>query len=321
MGPDASLIARFEGDLDALSPPGERIGVAVSGGPDSLALLVLAAAARPGRIEAATVDHRLRAESRAEAEAVARACAGLGVPHAVLEVEWEEKPTAAIQERARDARYALLATWLGERGLDALATGHHADDQAETLAMRLNRGSGVRGLAAMRPRAFVPGSVLPLVRPLLGWRRRELAEVCAAAGLEPVADESNSDERFERVRIRQALAGAAWLDAAALARSAGHLAAADEALEWAADAEWERAVTVGQDGIRYRAGAPHEIVRRVVARAVAALASEGRGQPFGGSELDRLIAALAAGRTATLKGVMCSGGTEWRFTRAPRRAG
>ena len=321
MGPDASLIARFEGDLDALSPPGERIGVAVSGGPDSLALLVLAAAARPGRIEAATVDHRLRAQSRAEAEAVGRACAGLGVPHAILDVEWEEKPTAAIQERARDARYALLATWLGERGLDALATGHHADDQAETLAMRLNRGSGVRGLAAMRPRAVVPGSVLPLLRPLLGWRRRELAEVCAAAGLEPVADESNSDERFERVRIRQALAGAEWLDAAALARSAGHLAAADEALEWAADAEWERAVTVGEDDIRYRAGAPHEIVRRIVVRALAALASEGRDQPFGGSELDRLIAALEAGRTATLKGVMCSGGTEWRFTRAPRRAG
>lgn len=321
MGPDASLIARFRRDLDALSPPGERIGVAVSGGADSLALLLLAAAARPGRIEAATVDHGLRAESRAEAEAVGRVCDRLGVHHAILAVEWGEKPTVAIQERSRDARYGLLADWLGERGLAALATGHHADDQAETLAMRLNRGSGVRGLAAMRPRAIVPGGALPLLRPLLGWRRRELEKVCASAGLIPAADASNADERFERARIRRALAGTEWLDAAALARSAAHLAAADEALDWAAQAEWQRAATEHEHEIAYRAaGAPHEIVRRNVARAVTALASEGRDQPFGGGELDRLIAALEAGGKATLRGVLCAGGSEWRFTRAPRRS-
>src|SRR3954452_12256106 len=144
MVPGPALIDRFRGDLDALIAPGERLGVAVSGGPDSLALLLLAAAARPGAIEAATVDHALRPESRGEAEMVAQICGRLGVPHAILTVEWAEPPASAILERARAARYQLLAVWANERKLGAVVTGHHADDQAETLLMRLNRGAGVR---------------------------------------------------------------------------------------------------------------------------------------------------------------------------------
>ncbi|MFL6780767.1 MAG: tRNA lysidine(34) synthetase TilS, partial [Sphingomicrobium sp.] len=155
---DPLLFDRFRADLAQLSKPGERLGIAVSGGPDSLALLVLAAAVRPGEIESATVDHRLRAESRAEAEMAATACATVGVPHAILTADWPEPPVSAIQERAREMRYRLLADWLDARGLSALVTAHHADDQAETIVMRLNRGSGVRGLAGMRPKARVPGS-------------------------------------------------------------------------------------------------------------------------------------------------------------------
>src|SRR5262245_46562227 len=136
-----ALLERFRADLDSLSAPSERIGIAVSGGPDSLALLLLAAAARPGLVEAATVDHGLRPESRAEAEMVARTCAELRVPHEILVADWAETPSSAIQERAREARYSLLAGWLVEQKLKALATAHHADDQAETILMRLNRGS------------------------------------------------------------------------------------------------------------------------------------------------------------------------------------
>src|SRR5215207_1808786 len=150
---DPVFLDRFRADLDALSARGERIGIAVSGGADSLALLLLAAAARPGAVEAATVDHALRRGSREEAEMVANVCAGLGVDHAVLTADWPEPPTSAIQERARDMRYRLLVAWLAERGLSALAAAHHADDQAETLVMRLNRGAGIRGLAAMRAAA------------------------------------------------------------------------------------------------------------------------------------------------------------------------
>jgi tRNA(Ile)-lysidine synthase len=320
MVPDPALIIRFRRDFDALSGSDERIGIAVSGGPDSLALLLLAAASRPDGIEAASVDHGLRPESRSEAEMVARICEQIGVPHAILSADWDEKPATAIQERAREARYRLLGGWLSERELTGLATAHHLDDQAETLMMRLNRGSGVRGLAGMRPLARVPGSQFPLLRPLLGWRRSELEAICESAGLEPAADPSTLDERYERVRVRRALSESDWLDLQAVARSAANLSSADQALEWAAQREWDRAVTAGDGEIVYDSpNAPQEILRRLAARAVSALAREGSGELLRGRELDGLIAALQAGKTATLRGVLCRGGREWRFTRAPAR--
>jgi tRNA(Ile)-lysidine synthase len=320
MVPEPALVERFRKNLDALIGPEARIGVAVSGGPDSLALLLLAAAARPGLIEAATVDHRLRPESGAEAEMVARLCARLGVPHSTLGAEWAGKPASAIQERARDERYRLLGAWLTERSLGALATAHHADDQAETMVMRLNRGAGVRGLAAMRPAARLPGSDLPLLRPLLAWRRAELEQVCSEAGIEPADDPSNRDMRYERVRVRRDISAVGWLDPEAVARSAAFLAGADEALDWAADREWDRAVIEEDGRIVYRpSGAPDEIVRRIVALAIAILGHEGGEQPLRGRELDNLLQDLATGRTATLRGVKCSGGAEWHFIPARQR--
>lgn len=316
---DSALVDRFRADLEPLVSPGGRIGVAVSGGADSLGLLLLAAAARPGQVEAATIDHALRPEARSEAEMVGRVCAQRGIPHTILTARWAETPETAIQERARHQRYLLLGYWAEERALEAIATGHHADDQAETVLMRLSRGAGVRGLAGMRPRSSAPGSHVRLVRPLLGWRRAELEEVCAGAGVDFIADPSNDDERFERVRMRKALNGAEWLDAAAVAQSAAHLADADVALEWAAKNEWRHAVHERRDMIAYRPGdAPAEIVRRIVTRAVRRLASEGDGE-LRGRELDGLLALLAEGGQSTLRGVRCSGGAEWRFSAAPPR--
>lgn len=316
---DPATVTRFAADLDRIAPPDSKLGLAVSGGPDSLALLLLAAAARPGAIEAATVDHALRPESRKEAEMVAGLCDRLSVPHAILTAEWKEKPETAIQDRARIERYRLLGRWLGERDLSALVTAHHRDDQAETLLMRLNRGSGVRGLAGMRLSSPLPGGKARLLRPLLAWRRSELEETCKSGGLEPVDDPSNADEQFERVRVRRGLAGADWLDPEGIARSAAHLAAADVALHWAVDKEWEAQVSRSQREIVYRPAAPVEIRRRIVRRSVAALASEGRANPLRGRELDQLFAVLAGGGKATLRGVLCSGGEEWRFSPAPRR--
>jgi tRNA(Ile)-lysidine synthase len=310
--------ARFATVLDQLVLEGQRIGVAVSGGPDSLALLLLAAAARPGEIEAATVDHALRPESAAEAKMVADLCANLGIPHSTLVAKWEQKPDSAIQARARAERYRLLSKWASERGLAALVTAHHLDDQAETLMMRLNRGAGVRGLASMRPRRPLT-TKLKLVRPLLSWTHEELEAVCHDAGIEPVRDPSNEDEGFERVRMRKSLAGSDWLDSKALAKSAAHLAAADAALRWAANMEWNRGVTTDGSALLYAPAAPPEIRRRIAARAVRILASEGKGQPLRGRELDQLMRVLRSGRKATLRGVLCSGGDRWRFTRAPKR--
>lgn len=316
---DSPFLDRFAADLDALVAPNVRLGVAVSGGPDSLALLLLAARARPGRIDAATIDHRLREDSRGEAEMVARLCAELGVPHAILTARWEDLPETAIQERARKERYRLLAYWAEERGLGALATAHHAEDQAETVLMRLARGAGVKGLAAMRRRSVTPGAHVRLARPLLGWRQAELEQVCADAGVAPVRDPSNADERYERVRVRGTLSEAGWLDPAAIAHAAANLAEADDALEWAARMEWDRRVQERHGLIHYRPdGAPSEILRRIVSRALRRLATEG-DRDLRGAEMDRLLTTLGEGNTATLRGVLCRGGGEWRFSRAPGR--
>jgi tRNA(Ile)-lysidine synthase len=204
--------------------------------------------------------------------------------------------------------------------LPAIATGHHADDQAETLLMRLARGSGLRGLAAMRPAAPLPGAGdVALLRPLLGWRRDELHAIVEAAGIAACDDPSNADERHERVRVRRYLADSPWLDPLALAASAAHLAAADEAVEFSVDTAW---VGVRRDGDALwfePRNAPPEIRRRIVARAIAALASEGDGERLRGGELDQLLAQVESGRSATLRGVLVQGGREWRFARAPAR--
>lgn len=317
--PDRALVERFQGDLGALIAPDSRIGLAVSGGPDSLALLLLAAQARPGRIEAATVDHGLRPQAADEAAMVAQLCAGGGIPHACLEAEWERPPDSAVQERARAERYRLLARWIEERGLDALVTAHHLDDQAETLLMRLNRGSGVRGLAAMRSKAVAPGSAIPLLRPLLSWRRSELEFICECAGVVPADDPGNRDDRFERVRIRRLIATADALDTEGIARSALNLASADEAIEWATAREWTECVTSADQLLSYRPSAPPEVARRIVSRCVESLASEGDGSPLRGRELDGLMQTLVAGGTSTLRGVLCRGGADWSFHQAPRR--
>ena len=320
MVPEQALIDRFAADIDALIDKGARIGIAVSGGPDSLALLLLAAAARPGNLEAATVDHALRAESRSEAEMVAQLCERLGVPHTSLRVVWDVPPSSAIQEQARELRYGALGRWAHEGRLDAIVTAHHADDQAETLLMRLNRGSGVRGLSSMRPLSVVPGSDILLLRPLLTWRRSELEGACSQAGVEPVSDPTNDDNQFERVRVRKAIAAADWLNPEALARSAANLASADDAIEWSADVEWHRAVAESSSELRYLpTNAPEEIVRRIVARAVAVLATEGDAGKLRGNELDRLLETLKSGGTATLRGVRCCGGESWTFVPAPNR--
>ena len=218
------------------------------------------------------------------------------------------------------ARYGLLADWLRTAGLDALLTAHQTEDQAETFLMRLARGAGVKGLSAMRKVARVPGGDVPLVRPLLRWRRAELEAICAVAGVDPARDPGNDDERFERIRVRRALGQAPWLDPDAIVSSAAHLQAADAALHWATTQVWSTAVTVDDGSILFRPdGIPREIKRRVAARAIAALASEGEGSDLRGGELDRLLAALRSGRPATLRGVLCSGGEEWRFVPAPNR--
>lgn len=306
----AAALARFSADLAAIWPEPGRLGLAVSGGPDSLALLALAhAVLGPARIAAASVDHGLRAAAAGEAAGVAALCANLGVAHATITLTLA--PGAGAMERARAARYAALGQWCQRAGLAALVTAHHADDQAETMLMRLNRGAGLRGLAAMRPRARVPGGDLPLLRPLLGWRRAALVALVADVGWSAVDDPTNRDTRYERARVRAGLATAGWIDVAGLAQSAAHCAEADAALEWAA-----ATVAIDRDaaGLSFDPVLPRAVALRVLERVVADFGAA----PPRGSDLARWHDRLASGAVATLAGVRGDGrGARWRFRASP----
>ncbi|MCB2079900.1 MAG: tRNA lysidine(34) synthetase TilS [Novosphingobium sp.] len=315
--PAAQAVERFAHGLTALWPAfgkddGKCLALAVSGGPDSTALLLLAAAAFPGRIEVATVDHRLRPESAGEAADVARLCVVLGVPHRTIEVEVGE---GNVQAQARHARYDALAQWMHERGLPALATAHHADDQAETLLLRLNRASGVAGLAGARERGVVPGTDLALLRPLLGWRRSELVTIVDLAGVPAAQDPSNLDDKYDRARLRKSLAVADWLDVPSIAASAAHLADADAALDWAAQREWHERVVKDGPGLTYRPAAPKAIALRVLMRIV----SELDGQEPRGGGVARVFDALVRGETVSIGNLVARPALEgWTFRSSPR---
>ena len=314
---EKAALERFAADLDALVPAEAPIGIAVSGGPDSLALLLLARAARPGRIEAATVDHGLRAGSASEAAMVADLCAELGVPHRTLPADWTEPPVANVQAASRAMRYRLLNEWAIERGLAGVATAHHADDQAETLLMRLLRGSGASGLGGARKRRALSEHVL-LIRPLLGWHKAELESIARSAGLSPVDDPSNRDPKHDRSRIRRLLELNDWIDPARLAASSSALRDADEAIDWAlAPLIGSHIRREGDALIVDPADLPRELRRRLLLAAFAELAVPSPRGP----DLMRSIEALEAGQTVSLSGLKLQGGERWRLTLAPPRRG
>lgn len=260
------------------------------------------------------MDHGLRPESADEAAMVAEVCAGLGIPHETLGVT---VAPGNLQDRARAARYAALAMWCGRRGLAALATGHQRDDQAETLLMRLNRGSGLAGLAGVRARGKVLGTDLPLLRPLLGWPRAELADVVAAARLQPALDPSNENDRFERVRMRRALAAADWLDPEALARSAALLAEAECFIAETIAELAGRSVRRLDNGFALRPPASDFAATELCVVLIAEL-----GGSVSRSDATGLVARLRRGENASLAGVLARlAGDDWIFAPEPPRSG
>ena len=219
--------------LRALGPwlgrPGGGVLLAVSGGPDSSALMH-AAAALGATVRVATVDHGLRPDSGPEAEGVGRAARALGLPHAVL--AWAgSKPGTGLQDAARAARYRLLAAHAEAVGAGLVLTGHTRDDQAETVLMRLAAGSGPAGLAGMRAeRPLAPG--ITLGRPFLALPKATLVAWCGTRSIPHVRDPANADPRFARARLRAAWTALAaeGLSPARLARLAERAARDDAAL-------------------------------------------------------------------------------------------
>lgn len=279
-----------------------RILIAVSGGPDSTALLHLAARWRASRaagpdLLAATVDHGLRPASAAEAAAVAEVAAHLGIPHRIL--PWTgAKPLRGIQEAAREARYALLLEAARAAGAPAVALAHTLDDQAETVLFRLARGSGLTGLAGMR--AVTARDGVALLRPLLSLPKARLVATVEAAGLPYMSDPSNTDSRFARPRLRTFMPALAaeGLDARRLATFARRAARADAALEAAADAAMASlsADPGPRGGLAFELAGfsrlPAEIALRLLGRAIAAAGTEG---PVELAKLEALLEAVPAG--------------------------
>ncbi len=342
----AATTPAFRDPFDA----GTRFGLAVSGGPDSLALLLLARTRFPGQVAAATFDHGFRAESAAEAGHVAAICQELGVPHTILAPgcrisfkDWTEtgrRKRGGQMALARAWRYRALERWCRSEGCAWLLTGHHADDQAETVLMRLARGSGARGLSGIR-RALTAtcayaeagqdtmtvGRTL-IGRPLLDFAKAELMAIVAAAGLEPVDDPSNADERHDRTHVRKLLADAQWLDPRRLVAVADAMRDCDQALAWATDRIYEAHVRPGPDDdhVIDPDGLPPAILRRlceIVMARIEEVASGGARELYiSGPELSRFIERLRAGETATFSLVMARPGATWHFSEAPaRRAG
>lgn len=305
-------------DLAALP----AVVLAVSGGPDSTALLVLAArwraalAAGP-RLVAATVDHGLRPGSGDEALAVGRLAGDLGIAHHIL--RWTgEKPAAGLQAAARAARYRLLAVAAREAGARHVLTGHTRDDQAETVLFRLARGSGLAGLAGMARVAPLPlpagddrEPALLLVRPFLDVPKARLVATLAAAGIACADDPSNRDPRFTRSRLRALLPGLAaeGLTAPRLARLADRMRRADAALEAAVErlaadlavADLAGFGLAGGDGVvRLDAAgwarAPAELRLRLLGRLIDRVGHEG---PVELGKLETVADALAAAVVAT----------------------
>lgn len=269
------------------------LGVAVSGGGDSLALLLAAAKfARSLNLpfRAATVDHGLRPEAACEARHVAQICADHGIEHQTLTLQLRDGPN--LQARAREARYDALRSWAQAHRVSPVLMGHTQDDVTESLVMRLRRGVGLEGLAEM-PEAWTDTHNQDWARPFLQLSRARLRTYLWDAGIVPIEDPSNEDTRFERVEIRKALATLGWTDGA-LARSARHLARAAQSYDTRLHdvffdlfTDQQGDLILDQNKARLMAETEVDTLRRLL---LAAIASIGKGPPPREAEQWRLIA-------------------------------
>jgi tRNA(Ile)-lysidine synthase len=285
--------------------PCKALVLAVSGGPDSTALAMLVARWRAQlkagpKLVAVTIDHGLRRESAAEAKAVKRLAKALRIEHRT--VAWRgTKPTTGIQAAARSARYGLLAAAARKLGARHVLTAHTLDDQAETILIRLSRGSGLGGLAGMSRLSPLPAAgEITLVRPFLGLPKARLVATLEAAKIPFAHDPSNDDPRFTRARYRKVmpLLAAEGLDAGRLALLAQRAARADSAIETAVAAalpvvsltQWSNSGPIMIDRATF-SKLPGEVGLRLLGRALAAVGNEG---PVELGKLETLFAAIAA---------------------------
>ncbi|GLS85625.1 tRNA(Ile)-lysidine synthase [Cypionkella aquatica] len=285
-------------------PDTARIGVMVSGGGDSMALLHLLQRCHPGRVAALTIDHGLRAEARAEAEMVAAFCAARAIPHQIS--LWQRKDVAGnLMDAARRARYQIAEAWAVAQDIAQIAVGHTADDQAETFLIGLARQAGIDGLSGMRS-SWGQGQV-QFSRPLLGVSRADLRGYLRRHAVNWVEDPSNSDLHYTRVKARNALATLAdfGITATKLAVVADNLESARWALtrQMAEAAQGFAQTATGMLTLPRETylALPAEIQRRLLIAALRWMS--GAAYPPREHGLAAVQTALAAGKDATLGGV------------------
>lgn len=278
------------------------IALAVSGGADSLALMVLAqrwasGLSSPPRLIVYSVDHGLRAEAAEEVAMVVAAAEARGFEARGL--RWTGiKPGSGMQEAARMARYRLIGDAMAVDGARVLLTAHHLQDQAETVLMRMAHGSGIEGLKGMTAMSVVEG--VSVFRPLLGCDPEQLRTVALAAGLTPVEDPSNQDQHYERVRWRQAMPqlAALGLDAAALSLFAERMGEADAAIAQMADACFDEIVRLdGFGAARIEIGAFEGLSPAIATRLLGRVLNivGGRQKPRALGQVERLRQGLVGG--------------------------
>ncbi|MEM8647950.1 MAG: tRNA lysidine(34) synthetase TilS [Pseudomonadota bacterium] len=294
---DQSVSEKILASLEGL-PTGEPVALAVSGGADSTALM-LAASRRPDASSfwVLTVNHGLRAQAAAEADQVANWARALGLKYHVL--TWQDpKPETGLQAAARAARYRLLTDWCSANGVATIITAHTLDDQAETVLMRLKRGSGVDGLAGMAKESRRSG--IRLLRPFLAITHAELVASLEAADHPWIEDPSNQDEKYERIQIRNSSEqlAAFGLTPQKLVTTARRMTRAREALDQATTDLLAVCADVSEFGFcRLSAealgGAPDELAIRSLARCIQAIG--GGDWPPGDEPLERLLSWFRAG--------------------------
>lgn len=269
----------------------------------------------------ATVNHGLRAEAASECRLVEDLCGELGVPCTVIDIMLAE---GNVQQEARRARYTALAQWATRERLELILTAHHADDQAETLLMRLNRGSGLAGLAGVRERRLIEGTDIELARPLLGFRRNELWAVIDGAGI-PVADDpSNRDAAYDRVRLRQNLERSDWIDVDGLARSASLIEEIWSMVEGLAAEDVTLHAKRHGEAFAYDPFAASGVARVPVWIEVARMMAEDLGVTLARGDAAKIVAALQDARKVNVGGVSAEviedqGAKSWSFRREPLR--
>jgi tRNA(Ile)-lysidine synthase len=277
-------------------------------------MLMLAQQAYPEQCFAATVDHGLRAAAADEAAHVAQFCHDRGISHKILTADLPERAQhgANISARARALRYHLLEAHRVAIGATAILTAHHADDQLETLIMRLNRGTGLSGLAGVR------GERGAVARPMLDWTHQEAITFLQDQGISWIEDPSNADDRYDRARLRNAMAKTNILDAKAVARSVALLSEADRAIETMADRSMLDAVHTDLGIAIAIKDELSELKRRLTIRCLRTIMPDIEPRQ---KQLDRLWSALNQGKTATLGGVLIRpiDGSLWHFSKAPPR--